>query len=139
MKFVPSSLSYGGDVDPETEEVESTTDYLQYLPFVRELVAGSDPEVEAEKTRNLLKQKKKTLREQPWQAFILNPQIASLEGKLLALDRQAADARDTAATYRAGQILALFGLAAGISVLFGGGYLLLQKARLTEAQREAIT
>lgn len=141
MRFQPSQYSYGEAVEPTAEEPpkkKGVQDYLQYIPLVRELVAGEDPEVEASKVRSLLKQKKKTLREQPWQGILLKPQIASLEGKLQALDIQAGEARSSAQMYQAGQAFTLVGLGVGVFILVGGAYWVFQKGQLVKAERKAL-
>ena len=142
MRFNPSRHSYGDaladEVLAEEAPQKSATDFLQYIPLVRELVVGTDPEVEAEKVRSLLKQKKKTLREQPWQAFILNPQIASLEGRLIGLDIQAADARESAELYQVGQFLTVAGIGVAVVAMAGVSFWVFQKAQQVRAETQAM-
>lgn len=136
-QFVPSDL--GQAELPAEDKPKGVQQYLEYVPLVRDLLLGADPEQQAATLKAKIQNYKEMARSTSGiiKTFYLN-EIDKMQAKLAVLEQQAASARTSAQIVQAGQVASVGVLAVGGLALFGVVYLLYQRGQLAAAQRRAV-
>ena len=142
----PQSGSYGGDlVSPDAmppEEAETAPSgvdqYLQYLPFVRDIVIGKSAREEAAIIDAKIKNFQNLARNGGLLEGFYRNEIRKLKARAQVLAQQASEEETAQSIYTAGKVATVGTVVVGGLFLTGLAYWAFQQAALARAKRKAI-